>query len=523
MKNFKDFGLSEPLLKAIQELGYETPSPIQEQAIPMLLGKDTDFLGLAATGTGKTAAFGIPMLERIDPSKRSVQALILCPTRELAIQVSGQINLLGKYKGVKSLPIYGGAGYGDQIYGLKRGAQIVVGTPGRVVDHVEKGTLVLSDLKTLIYDEADEMFSMGFKEDLEFVLQNIPTDQANIWLFSATMSADVRHTADKYLDEPKQVQVNRGAEILPNTVEQFYFMTQESHKPEVLGKLIEAAEDFYGIIFCQTKALVTDLTHHLKTQGYPVDCLHGDMDQNARERTMRAYRERRVTILVATDVACRGLDVKDITHVVNYSLPREMDNYIHRIGRTGRIGKSGIAYNLVTGSHRGLIQRIERLTKVKMREGKIPSRKEIAVKKVSKNLALFAGQDTHARATELLGDDWKKAIAEMSKEEITGRFIALLHPELFSTPLPDREPAPQPQRSQERSNDPKQVSKRYHQDRFDRREQRPPRFDRRDDRDGSRPPKRHDRFAGGSQQKREFPKPRWNKDRKPSQGKWSHA
>jgi len=432
MQKFSELNLSEKILKAITELGYESTTPIQAETLPILLEGDTDFLGLAATGTGKTAAFGIPLLERIDPKQKGVQALILCPTRELAIQVAGQIDLLGKYLGIKALPIYGGAGYGDQIYGLKNGATIVVGTPGRVVDHMEKGTLKLDLLKTLVLDEADEMISMGFKDDLEFVLSKAPTGQANIWLFSATMGGEVRRVADTYLKDPKKVQVNR-TEMLPDTVEQIYFMVHEYDKPDLVTKVIDAADDeFYGIIFCQTKSLVIDLTQFLVSKGYKTDCLHGDMDQTGRDRVMRAFREKKITTLIATDVACRGLDVKDITHVINYSIPRELDNYVHRIGRTGRSGKSGIALSLVTNSHKGLIRRIEEMTKSRMKEGKLPTLKDVAVKKVAKSQVEFEKIGPQGRMTELLGDEWKTSLEPLSKEEIVGRFITLLHPELAS-------------------------------------------------------------------------------------------
>ena len=266
MTTFSELPISEPVMKALTEMGFETPSPIQAETLPILLGEPTDFLGLAATGTGKTAAFAIPLLERLEKSARGVKALILCPTRELAIQVAGQIDLLGKFKGVRALPVYGGTGYGDQIYGLKSGAQVVVGTPGRVVDHIEKGTLNLSSLETLILDEADEMISMGFKEDLEKVLEAAPKGQANIWLFSATMSPEVRGVADAYLKDPQKVQVNR-TEMLPSTVEQVYFMIHEYDKPRLVCRLIDAADDFYGIIFCQTKSLVADLSQFLKERG----------------------------------------------------------------------------------------------------------------------------------------------------------------------------------------------------------------------------------------------------------------
>lgn len=435
MQNFNELALSEPIMKAIEALGYTTPSPIQAEALPLLLGQNTDFLGLAATGTGKTAAFGIPLLERIEPKTRGVQALILCPTRELAIQVSGQIDLLGKFLGVKSLPIYGGTGYGDQIYGLKAGATIVVGTPGRVVDHLDKGTLKLDSLKTLILDEADEMISMGFKEDLEKVLQAAPKGQANIWLFSATMGGDVRDVADNYLKNPKKVQVNR-TEMLPDTVEQLYYMTHEYDKPDLLCKLVDAADDFYGIVFCQTKALVADVNQFLQSRGYKVDCLHGDLDQTNRDRVMKAFRDKKISILIATDVACRGLDVKDITHVINYSIPRELDNYVHRIGRTGRSGKSGVAMSFVTRTHRELIGRIERMTKSRMAEGTIPSGKDIAMKKVSKALPAFADSAAPEKFLALFDDAWKASLENLSKEEIAARFLLLLHPEI----APGREP-----------------------------------------------------------------------------------
>jgi ATP-dependent RNA helicase DeaD len=430
MNTFEELNLSEPIKRAITELGYTSPSPIQSQALPILLGEPTDFIGQAATGTGKTAAFGIPLLEKIDAKKKAVQGLILCPTRELAMQVSGQINLLGKFKGIKTVPIYGGANYSDQIYGLRSGAQVVVGTPGRLIDHLERGTLDLSGLITVILDEADEMISMGFKEDLESILQAAPRASSQIWLFSATLSKEVRRVADTYLRNAKQVQVNR-TEMLSTTVEQFYYPSRESDKPEILCKLIEAADDFYGLVFCQTKALVVDLTQYLSSRGYKVDCLHGDKTQTDRERTMQAFRDRRVSMLICTDVASRGLDVKDVTHVINYSIPRELDVYVHRIGRTARSGKSGIAMSLVTPSHRELIYKIEKMTKSRMKEGRIPSRKDIGVKKITKMLTPFQEQTYYTRAIELLGAEWQTAISTMSSSEVAGRFLALMMPDVF--------------------------------------------------------------------------------------------
>lgn len=441
MKSFIELNLSAQVLKSIQELGFQTPSPIQAQTLPLLLKQPTDFIGLAATGTGKTAAFSIPLVEKIKPEFKKVQVLVLCPTRELALQVSGQIDLLGKYKGIRALPIYGGTGYGEQIQGLKRGVTVVVGTPGRVIDHIEKGTLRLQDIHTLILDEADEMISMGFKEDIELILGQAPKKGLNTWLFSATMSSEVRKVADTYLKQPAQVQVNR-TEMVPKTIQQLYYRTHESDKPEILCKLIDAADEFYGLVFCQTKSLVTDLTAYLTQRGYAVDSLHGDKDQNERERTMKAFRERKVNLLICTDVASRGLDVKDVTHVINYSIPRELDNYVHRIGRTARSGKTGFAMSLVTPSHRGLIGRIEHLTKSKMHEGKIPTRKEIGQKKISKTLQRFQSLETHGLAMELIDDSWKSAMSKMSPAEIAGRFLALSFPEIFSKSRPDLKQKP---------------------------------------------------------------------------------
>lgn len=437
MKTFTELPIKPALARAVADLQYATPTAIQAQALPILLGKPTDFIGLAATGTGKTAAFGIPLLERIDPAKRTVQGLILCPTRELALQVSGQINLLGKHLGVRALPVYGGTGYIDQIRGLKDGANVVVGTPGRLIDHLTRGTLKLDHIHVLILDEADEMISMGFKEDLEALLKASPRKTSKIWLFSATMSAEVRRVADTYLHHPQQVQINKK-EMLSTTVEQIFYRTKEPSKPEVLCKLIDMAENFYGLVFCQTKLLVVDLTRYLTDRGYKVDCLHGDKDQKSRERTMQSFRDRRVSLLICTDVASRGLDVKDVTHVINYSIPRELDSYVHRIGRTARSGKSGFAMSLVTPANFNLIPRIEKMTNSRMREGKIPTLKEIAERKVNGVLAQFHTQQHFARAIALMSVQWEQEIASMTKEEIVGRFLAMQFPHIFYEPTEQR-------------------------------------------------------------------------------------
>ncbi|MBI5247157.1 MAG: DEAD/DEAH box helicase [Elusimicrobia bacterium] len=435
MKSFDELKLSAPLAKAIAELGYTAPTDIQRQALPILLGAPTDFIGQAATGTGKTAAFGVPLLELVDPSKKVVQGLILCPTRELAVQVSGQISLFGKHKGVKAVPIYGGASYAAQIDGLKHGAAIVVGTPGRLIDLIDRGALKLAAVKTVVLDEADEMISMGFKEELEKILSATPRDTSHIWLFSATMSPGVRRVADAYLRKPKQVQINRG-ELLSSTVEQSYFLARESDKVALITSIVESADEFYGLVFCQTKALVMDVTQAMIERGYKVDSLHGDKSQQDRDRTMKAFREKKLTMLVCTDVASRGLDVKELTHVINFSIPREMDVYVHRIGRTARSGKSGQAISLVSPANRHMISRIEHMTKSRMKEGKLPTRQELGARKVAKILAEFQKKEKYFRAAEFLGPDWEVATDEMDLKEIIARFLCLLTPETFEDAKP---------------------------------------------------------------------------------------
>ncbi|MBX7230768.1 MAG: DEAD/DEAH box helicase [Bdellovibrionales bacterium] len=428
MNNFTDFNLSDPLMKAITDLGFTTPSAIQTQALPILLDQPTDFIGLAATGTGKTAAFGIPLIEKIVPSKKSVQGLILCPTRELALQVAGQIDLLGKYRGIRAVPIYGGASYSQQFDGLKQGHSVVVGTPGRIIDHLERGTLKLQDVKVVILDEADEMISMGFKEDLETILKSVPKSLSHTWLFSATMSPDIKKVADKYLNKYKQIQINQTS-VLPSSVDQVYYNAKEADKPDIICKLIDHADSFYGLIFCQTKSLTINLTDYLSQRGYKADCLHGDKSQNSREVTLNSFRSKKIKILVCTDVASRGIDVKDVTHVINFSIPRELDSYVHRIGRTARSGKSGIAMSLVTPAQRQLLTRVERMTKTKIREGKIPSSKEIGTKKIASLLPQFKEQNAFSKILPFISVDWMEAFHSMSSEEIAARFIALYHPE----------------------------------------------------------------------------------------------
>lgn len=436
LADFSSFQFSDEITKAISELGFTAPTPIQQETIPLLLNNQTDFLGLAATGTGKTAAFGIPLLENMDApaskTKQTVQALILCPTRELAKQVTEQLNLLARYKKTKACAIYGGSDYASQLRTLKDGISIVVGTPGRIIDHLERKTLNLNTLKTVVLDEADEMISMGFKTEIERILQAVQqADKHQTWLFSATMSREVKKISEQFLTDPLQIQINK-TEVVASGVEQIYYQLREDEKPNVIAKVIDLNPDFYGIIFCQTKALVVDLTQHLKNQGYKVDCLHGDMDQNARERTMKSFKNKFVNIIVCTDVASRGIDVKELTHVINYSLPRELDLYIHRIGRTGRGGNKGIALSLVTASHQGLVGKIEKATRSQMKKMPIPSDAELLDAKLLAAYNSFANITDESNIQTIIQkitkspelSQWMDSIDQMDKAEIVARFLS---------------------------------------------------------------------------------------------------
>ena len=375
-KLFSELGLSAEVLQAVKKLGFEQASPIQAEAIPVLLaGKDV--VGQSMTGSGKTAAFGIPAVEKVDPAKREVQVLILCPTRELAVQVSEEIHKLAVFKrGIHALPIYGGQSYERQFFGLKQGAQIVIGTPGRVMDHMRRGTLRLETVKMAILDEADVMLNMGFREDIELILQSVPTTRQTVF-FSATMPKPIRDLIEKYSHEPQSVRIEQKAMTVP-TVEQVYYEVDRRHKMELLTRLIDLHDFKLGIVFCNTKRMVDDLVDHLEAAGYQADRLHGDMSQNMRDRVMNKFRQSGLEFLVATDVAARGIDVDDVEVVFNYDLPYDVEDYLHRIGRTGRVGRSGMAISLVPFRELFQIRNIERFTNARIQRGKVPTVDEVA-------------------------------------------------------------------------------------------------------------------------------------------------
>lgn len=372
---FSELDLSPELEKAIKKLGFEQASPIQAAAIPCLLG-GKDVVGQSQTGSGKTAAFGIPAIERTDPKLKAVQILVLCPTRELAVQVSEEMHKLAYYKrGIICLPIYGGQSYERQYAGLRQGAQIVIGTPGRVMDHMRRGTLKLDQLHTIILDEADVMLDMGFREDIEMVLSELPPERQTVF-FSATMPRPIRNLIDRFANEPESVKIEQQAMTVP-TVEQSVFEVQRRFKVELLTRLIDIHDLKLGIIFCNTKAMVDDLVEHLVAQGYQADRLHGDMSQQQRDRVMNRFRKSSLEFLVATDVAARGIDVDNVEVVFNYDIPYDPEDYVHRIGRTGRAGKSGIAISFVSGREVFKIRNIERFTRTSIRRGRIPTLQDV--------------------------------------------------------------------------------------------------------------------------------------------------
>ena len=375
-KLFTELGLSEELRKAIDKLGFEQASPIQAEAIPLLLA-GRDIVGQSQTGSGKTAAFGIPAVEKVNPGDRAVQVLILCPTRELAIQVSEEIHKLAFFKrGIHALPIYGGQSYERQFDGLRRGAQIVIGTPGRIMDHMRRGTLRLDTVKLAVLDEADVMLNMGFRDDIELILQSVPKERQTVF-FSATMPRPIRDLIEKYARDPQNVRIEQKAMTVP-TVEQSYYEVDRRFKMELLTRLIDIHDLKLGIIFCNTKRMVDDLVDYLEAAGYMADRLHGDMTQNMRDRVMNKFRKSGLEFLVATDVAARGIDVDDVQVVFNYDLPYDGEDYVHRIGRTGRAGRSGRAITFVSGRELFQIRNIERFTNTRIHRARIPTEAEVS-------------------------------------------------------------------------------------------------------------------------------------------------
>jgi ATP-dependent RNA helicase DeaD len=379
---FADLGLSGPVLKALSDVGYETPSPIQAATIPPLLA-GRDVVGLAQTGTGKTAAFALPILSRLDLSQKTPQALVLAPTRELALQVCEAFErYAGHIRGVHVLPVYGGQGYGVQLSALRRGVHVVVGTPGRIMDHLEKGTLDLSELRFLVLDEADEMLNMGFAEDVETILADTPEDK-NVALFSATMPSQIRRISKKYLREPAEITVKNKTATASN-ITQRYLLVSYPQKVDALTRILEV-ENFEGmIVFVRTKNETETLAEKLRARGFSAMAINGDVAQVQRERTVNQLKSGKLDILVATDVAARGLDVERISHVVNYDIPTDTESYVHRIGRTGRAGRSGDAISFVTPRERYLLKHIEKATRQPLAQMQLPTVEDVNTTRLSR-------------------------------------------------------------------------------------------------------------------------------------------
>jgi ATP-dependent RNA helicase DeaD len=374
-KLFSELGLSPELLKAIAQLGFEQAAPIQAETIPILM-QGRDVAGQSQTGSGKTVAFAAPAIEKVDVARRDTQVLILCPTRELAIQVSEEVHKLALFKrGLHALPVYGGQSYDRQLAGLRQGAHIVIGTPGRVMDHMRRGTLKLAAVKMVILDEVDVMLNMGFRDDIELILQATPKERQTAF-FSATIPRPIQQLIEKYSRDPQQVRLEQKALTVP-TVEQVYYEVDRRFKLDLLTRLIDIHDLKLGIIFCNTKRMVDDLVDHLNAQGYSADRLHGDMTQMMRDRVMQKFRKSGLDFLVATDVAARGIDVDDVEVVFNYDLPYDGEDYVHRIGRTGRQGRSGRAISFASGREVYQIRNIERYANIRIQRGQPPTANEV--------------------------------------------------------------------------------------------------------------------------------------------------
>ncbi len=394
---FDQLALSKPILKALDEVGYESPSPIQAETIPLLLA-GRDVLGQAQTGTGKTAAFALPMISNLDLKQKDPQVLVLAPTRELAIQVAEAFQKYAKYmKGFQVLPVYGGQDYRGQIRALQRGVHVVVGTPGRVMDHMRRGTLKLDQLSALVLDEADEMLRMGFVDDVEWILEQTP-DERQIALFSATMPQQIRRIATRHLNNPEQVTIKTKTTTVDTTRQRFWPVSG-MHKLDALTRICEAEPFDAMIIFVRTKTATVELAEKLSARGYAAGAINGDIQQNLRERTINNLKNKKLDILVATDVAARGLDVDRITHVINYDIPYDTEAYVHRIGRTGRAGRQGDAILFVAPREKRLLHAIEQATKKKIERMELPSTEDINDKRVDK----FKQRITDALATEEMG------------------------------------------------------------------------------------------------------------------------
>ena len=425
MSQFTDFGLNPALLKAIKELGFENPMPIQEKTIPVLLEKDVDFVGLAQTGTGKTAAFGLPLLNKIDETQRCVQALILCPTRELCMQITRDLRNYAKYiPEILIVPVYGGASIELQFKDLAKKPQIIVATPGRLRDMIRRNRVDFSNVKTMILDEADEMLNMGFQEEVDDILEYMPKEGRHTMLFSATMPKEVEAILNKYMTNPVKVAVGERNSGTAN-VDHIYYMMAAKDRYSVLKRIIDYTPSIYGIIFCRTKLETQEIADNLIQDGYNAAALHGDLSQGMRDNVMDHFRKRSLQLLVATDVAARGIDVKELTHIINYNLPDDIETYVHRSGRTGRADKRGICLSLINLREKSKIKRIEKIVGRPFEKAMIPTGKEVCEKQLFNHIDRIEHVDINREDI----DDYLPVILRklewMSREELITRMVAL--------------------------------------------------------------------------------------------------
>ena len=424
MNPFSTLGIRHDIVNAITELGFENPTPIQEQAIPVLLSGSNDFVGLAQTGTGKTAAFGLPLLELLDFSQNYPQALILCPTRELCLQITNDLkNYAKNVPDVHVVAVYGGAAISDQLRQIKRGVQIVVATPGRMLDIINRKAVDFTKVKYVVLDEADEMLNMGFQEDIDQILFTTPEDKKT-WLFSATMPGEVRRIAKKYMTDP--FELTMGTKNTGNVnIEHEYYVVKARDKYAAFKRIVDFNPEIFGIVFCRTKIETQEIAEALMKDGYNADSLHGDLSQQQRDRVMKRYRDRSLQLLIATDVAARGIDVNDVTHVINYSLPDEIENYTHRSGRTARAGKSGISIAIINSKESGKIRQIERVIGKQFTKAEIPSGFDVCEKQlfglVHKVHNVAVSEDQIEQYLPRIMEEFK----DLDKAEIIKRFASL--------------------------------------------------------------------------------------------------
>ena len=423
MKNFEELGLSPEIRRAIEEMGYECPMPVQEEVIPYLLGENNDVVALAQTGTGKTAAFGLPLIQKINVKNRIPQSLILCPTRELCLQIAGDLNDYSKYiTGLRVLPVYGGSSIDSQIRALKQGVHIIVATPGRLLDLMERKTVSLTTIQNVVMDEADEMLNMGFTDSINAILADVPQER-NTLLFSATMSPEIARISKKYLRDAKEITIGRKNESTSN-VKHVVFTVHAKDKYAALKRIVDYYPQIYGIIFCRTRKETQEIADKLMQEGYNADSLHGELSQAQRDAVMQKFRIRNLQLLVATDVAARGLDVDDLTHVINYGLPDDTESYTHRSGRTGRAGKTGTSIAIINLREKGKLREIERIIGKKFIAGEMPTGKQICEKQLIKVIdELEKVKVNEEEITDFMPEIYRK-LEWLSKEDLIKRMVS---------------------------------------------------------------------------------------------------